>query len=283
MTFYIKQILNNNVVSATDPLGNELILTGRGLGFEAHVGDEISENKVEKTFHLHDDKIYSRFMVLLNEVPMEIIQLTDDIVHLAQNSLNYKISEGLYVSLSDHLHYAIERHKQGLEITNPLEWEVRHFYKDEYTVALQALAIIASRSGVLLPNAEACSIALHIVNAGMKNADGQVTEITKLIYQIQNIVKYWYGVTIDEKSINYQRFITHIKFFAQRVLRKTELNDDVDDLFTLIKKKHEKTVNCVNAIGDFIKKNYQYQMTDAEKLYLTVHIENMMQRQKNSI
>ncbi|UVO06685.1 PRD domain-containing protein [Pectobacterium polonicum] len=283
MTFYIKQILNNNVVSAMDSSGNELILTGRGLGFEAHVGDRIPADKVEKTFHLHDDKIYSRFMVLLNEVPMEIIQLTDDIVHLAQHALNYKISEGLYVSLSDHLHYAIERHKQGLEINNPLEWEVRHFYKDEYFVSLQALAIIASRCGVLLPNAEACSIALHIVNAGMKNADGQVTEITKLIYQIQNIVKYWYGVTIDEQSINYQRFITHIKFFAQRVLRKTELNDDVDDLFNLVKKKHEKTVNCVNAIGDFIKKNYQYQMTDSEKLYLTVHIENMMQRQKNSI
>lgn len=193
------------------------------------------------------------------------------------------MSEGLYVSLSDHLHYAIERQKQGQEIHNPLEWEVRHFYQDEYTIALQALAVIASRTGVLLPNAEACSIALHMANAGMKSPDGQVREITKLIYQIQNIVKYWYSMAIDEQNISYQRFITHIKFFAQRVLRKTELNDDVDDLFNLVKKKHEKTVNCVNAIGGFIKKNYQYQMTDAEKLYLTVHIENMMQRQKNSI
>lgn len=283
MTQTIKQILNNNVVSAIDAAGNERILTGRGLGFDARVGDIVPEDKVEKTFHLRDDKTTSRFMVLLNELPMEIIQLTDDIVRLAQQALDYKLSDGLYVSLSDHLHYAIERQKQGQEIHNPLEWEVRHFYQHEYTVALQALAVIAARTGVLLPNAEACSIALHIVNAGMKSPDGQVMEITRLIYQIQNIVKYWYGTTIDEQSISYQRFITHIKFFAQRVLRKTALNDDVDDLFNLVKKKHQKTVSCVNAIGEFIKKNYQYQMTDAEKLYLTVHIENMMQRQRNSI
>lgn len=182
MTQTIKQILNNNVVSAIDAAGNERILTGKGLGFEAHVGDIVSEDKVEKTFHLRDDKITSRFMVLLNELPVEIIQLTDDIVRLVQQDLDYKLSEGLYVSLSDHLHYAIERQNQGQEIHNPLEWEVRHFYQEEYTVALQALALIAARTGVLLPNAEACSIALHMVNAGMKSPDGQVTEITKLIY-----------------------------------------------------------------------------------------------------
>ncbi len=95
MTQTIKQILNNNVVSAIDAAGNERILTGRGLGFEARVGDIVSEDKVEKTFHLRDDKITSRFMVLLNELPVEIIQLTDDIVRLAQQDLNYKLSEGL--------------------------------------------------------------------------------------------------------------------------------------------------------------------------------------------
>lgn len=117
MTQTIKQILNNNVVSAIDAASNERILTGRGLGFEAYIGDIVSEDKVEKTFHLHDDKITSRFMVLLNELPVEIIQLTDDIVRLAQQDLDYKLSEGLYVSLSDHLHYAIERQKQGQEYT----------------------------------------------------------------------------------------------------------------------------------------------------------------------
>ena len=102
----IKQILNNNVVSSLDSNGVEVILTGKALGFNASVGDEVNVAHVEKTFHLHDDKVNDRFKVLLNEVPVEIIQLTDDIVNLARSSLNYTLSEIIYVSLADHLNFA---------------------------------------------------------------------------------------------------------------------------------------------------------------------------------
>lgn len=279
----IKQVLNNNVVSAVDASGVELILTGRGLGFNTTAGDDVPENNIEKIFRLDDDKIYSRFKVLLNEIPVEIVQLTDDIVKLAQTSLNYQLSEGLYVSLADHLNFALERIRAGMEIHNPLQWEVRNFYQKEYLVGHQALALIASRTGVLLPDAEACSIALHIVNAGMNNQDNQVMEITRLIYQIQNIVKYWFGMAIYEQSINYHRFITHVKFFAQRVINGVVLDNDDEILFTEINQRHEKTLGCVNAISEFIRKNYNHQMTKSEKLYLTVHIYNVMHRNQNSI
>ncbi len=108
-------------------------------------------------------------------------------------------------------------------------------------------------------------------------------EITRLIYQIQNIVKYWFGMAIYEQSINYHRFITHVKFFAQRVINGVVLDNDDELLFTEINKRHEKTVGCVNAISDFISKNYSHQMTKSEKLYLTVHIYNVMHRNQNSI
>lgn len=39
----IKQVLNNNVVSVSDASGAEFILTGRGLGFNARVGDIVDE------------------------------------------------------------------------------------------------------------------------------------------------------------------------------------------------------------------------------------------------
>ncbi|WP_437616351.1 CAT RNA binding domain-containing protein [Erwinia sp. V71] len=91
----IKQVLNNNVVSAVDASGVELILTGRGLGFNTTAGDEVPENSIEKIFRLDDDKIYSRFKILLNEIPVEIVQLTDDIVQLATSSLSYQLGEGL--------------------------------------------------------------------------------------------------------------------------------------------------------------------------------------------
>lgn len=39
--FTILQVLNNNVVSAADESGRELILTGKGLGFKAQPGKAI--------------------------------------------------------------------------------------------------------------------------------------------------------------------------------------------------------------------------------------------------
>lgn len=279
----IKQVLNNNVVSVSDASGAEFILTGRGLGFNARVGDVVRENNVEKTFSLTEGSAAERFKVLLNEVPVEVIQLTDDIVTLARNSLSHTLSDGLYVTLADHLNFALKRHEEGLEIKNPLEWEVRHLYRKEYLIGRQALALIASRTGQLLPDAEACSITLHIVNASMNVPDGQVMEMTRLIFQIQNIVKYWFTISIDEQSLNYQRFVMHLKFFAQRVMAGEILcNDDVE-LFEQMPKRYEKTLECVQAISEFVAKNYNHAMSSSEKLYLTVHIGNVINRQKNSI
>lgn len=279
----IKQILNNNVVSVSDPNGAEFILTGRGLGFNASAGDMVDETKVEKTFQLSNHAVSSRFKVLLNEIPVEVIQLTDDIISQAQQALSHTLSEALYVSLADHLHFALQRHLQGQELHNPLEWEVRHFYKKEYLIGRQALALIASRTGQLLPDAEACSIALHIVNAGMNAPDGQVMEMTRLIFQIQNIVKYWFSISIDEQSLNYQRFVTHLKFFAQRVMRGEIIDNDDAELFSQMPERYEKTLGCVEAISEFVAKNYRHKMSSSEKLYLTVHIGNVVSRQNHSI
>ncbi|WP_336147977.1 BglG family transcription antiterminator, partial [Klebsiella pneumoniae] len=228
---------------------------------------------------LAEGSVSDRFKVLLNEVPVEIIQLTDDIVTLARNSLGYPLSDTLYVSLADHLNFALKRYSEGLEIQNPLEWEVRHLYRKEYLVGRQALALIASRTGQLLPDAEACSITLHIVNASMNVPNGQVMEMTRLIFQIQNIVKYWFAISIDEQSLNYQRFVTHLKFFAQRVMAGEILNNDDAELFAQMPKRYEKTLECVQAISEFVAKNYNHSMSSSEKLYLTVHIGNVLSRQ----
>lgn len=279
----IKQILNNNVVSVSDEYGDEYILTGRGLGFNATAGDRVDPKKVEKTFRLSSNAVSDRFKVLLKEVPVEVIQLTDDIITLAQSSLSHPLSESLYVSLADHLNFALKRHRDGEVIHNPLEWEVRHFYRKEYLIGRQALAIIASNTGQLLPDTEACSIALHIVNSAMNAPDGQVIEITRLIFQVQNIVKYWFAISIDEQSLNYQRFVTHLKFFAQRVMAGEILDNDDAELLDQMPKRYEKTLGCVQAISEFIAKNYSHTMSSSEKLYLTVHIGNVINRQHNSI
>ncbi|MDU2938470.1 MAG: PRD domain-containing protein [Enterobacteriaceae bacterium] len=274
----VKQILNNNVVSAQDDRGIEVILTGRGLGFNTRVGARINNEAIEKIFRLENSQISARFKDLVAEVPVETLLLTADIVTLAREKLAHKLSEGLYVTLADHLHYALQRHSRQEELPNPLEWEVRHLYQEEYAVGRQALMLIAARNGSSLPDSEASSIALHIVNAGLNHTMGKTAQITQLIYQLQNIVKYFFNLPLDESSLNYQRFITHLKFFAQRVIDEVALNNNDDELFAAVQQRYQHTLKCVEAINTFVSKNYRHAMSNSEKLYLTVHIENIVQR-----
>ncbi|ACT05626.1 transcriptional antiterminator, BglG [Dickeya chrysanthemi Ech1591] len=274
----ITQVLNNNVVSVIDNQGQELILTGCGLGFHSRNGQDVEITRVEKIFRLQDDAISTRFKHLAQEVPLEILQLTADIVEMVKTQLPQKLSEGIYVTLADHLAFALQCQRNGTVIQNPLQWEVRHFYKQEFAVAEQALALIREALGVALPNDEACSIALHIVNAELGDNIGNMKQITQLIYQVQNIVKYYFQVSLDENSGNYHRFITHLKFFSQRVMEGTTLDNDDGELFTMVQQRYQKTLGCVEAINTFIKKNYQHTMTNSEKLYLTIHIDNMIHR-----
>ena len=279
----VRQILNNNVVSAVDDNGLEVILTGRGLGFNTRNGARIHLHEAEKIFRLQDSGISARFKDLVSEVPIDILQLTADIVSLAHETLKHKLSEGLYVTLADHLYFALERHKNNALLANPLEWEVRHFYTAEYAIGRQALGMVVARTGTVLPDSEACSIALHIVNAGLNDNLGKTTKITQLLCQLQQIVKYFFTLTRDEHSLNYQRFITHLKFFAQRVIDGEVLNNDDEELFTLAQQRYARTFECVEAIGTFVKKHYHHSMSHSEKLYLTVHIENIVQRSAHDV
>ncbi|MCS2154200.1 PRD domain-containing protein [Scandinavium goeteborgense] len=273
----VKQILNNNVVSAVDEDGLEIILTGRGLGFNTRAGDTIERNAIDKIFRLEDSQISARFKDLVSEVPVDILQITADIISHARTMLTHKLSEGLYVTLADHLHFALQRQKNNEILPNLLEWEVRHFYKAEYAIGRQGLGIIVARTGILLPESEACSIALHVVNAGLNDAMGKTTQITRLIYQLQNIVKIFFNLSLDEHTLNYQRFITHLKFFAQRVIDGVVINNDDEEFFALAQRRYQVTLKCVDAIDEFVRKNYHHPMSNSEKLYLTVHIENIVQ------
>lgn len=273
----VKQILNNNVVSVIDQDGLEMILTGRGLGFNIAPGVIVDESKVEKIFKLNkDDAISERLKLIIEGLPLEIVQLTTDIVELAKSELNKKFSDGLFVVLADHLNFAIKRLNDGIELNNPLEWEVKNYYKTEFDFAVRATQMVLKKYGIFLPEAEACSIALHIVNAQLDKNIIELKEITKLVFQIQNVVKYFFRIHFNDQTLNYQRFITHLKFFAQRVLKGEILSNEDSDYLDIIKNKNQKVFDCVIMIGEFLKKNYNHKMTDSEMLYLAIHIENLV-------
>ena len=48
----IDKIINNNIVSAFDETGLEVVIMGRGIGFQMKRGQEVPAEKIEKVFRI---------------------------------------------------------------------------------------------------------------------------------------------------------------------------------------------------------------------------------------
>lgn len=140
--------------------------------------------------------------------------------------------------------------------------------------------LIEEQCKVRLPEDEAGFIALHLANAQMDEAImHDMYEITKIMQELINIVKYYFHVDFDEEDVYYYRFITHLKFFAKRLLdHKFYEEDDSDDLWNVIRKKYKDSFRCVGRISEFIEKKYEHQLSKEEQIYLTIHIERVIKK-----
>lgn len=271
----IAKILNNNVVTIIDENNNESVVMGRGLGFKKHSGDLLDETLIERVFVMKSGELTSRLQELLSEIPMDVITTADKIILLAKDRLPGKLQNSVYISLTDHCHFAIERHKQGVDIRNVLLWEIKRLYPKEFAVGLEALDIIEQRLAVRLPEDEAGFIALHLVNAQLDSEMPEVLQITKIMQEILNIVKYQLSLDYNEQALSYHRFVTHLKFFAQRLIGKSTVFSDDESLHDVVKERYQLSYRCAEKIQVHIIKKYQYTLTKEELMFLTIHIERV--------
>lgn len=269
----IKKVINNNLVKSFNDKNQEVLVMGCGIGFKKLAGDIIDETKIEKIYVADNKEMSNKLVNLLEKVPIEHFQTANEIISFAKVSLGKKFNDNIYLTLTDHINFAVERAEQGIHIKNALLWEIKRFYNHEFFIGKEALGIIKKNLGVDLPEDEAGFITLHIVSALMDSSTiGETTEMTKVIQNILNIVKYHFNVQFDEYSLHYERFITHLKFFVQRVFSGIEIDDDDKSFLLALKEQYKNEYMCVLKVRDYINKEYGYELTEDEMVYLTVHI-----------
>jgi beta-glucoside operon transcriptional antiterminator len=273
----IYKILNNNAAVTRDQLGQEVIVMGKGIAYQKKIGDPIDEEIIDKIYSLSTKEIFSRLQELLTEIPIDYFNVSDKIINYAKLTLGKKLNESIYISLSDHIFAAANRFRQGVILKNALLWDIKRFYPDEYEVGKRALQFIRECFDLHFPEDEAGFIALHIVNAEEREESQDIYRVTKIIQEVSNIVRYYFQIEFDEKSVYFYRFIAHLKFFAQRLISgNMHENESDQDLLEVIKSKYENAFLCVEKIETYIKNNYNYNLTNEEKLYLTVHIQRVV-------
>ena len=274
----IDKIFNNNAVMVTEDNGRDSVIIGCGIAFRKKVGDEVDESLIEKTFILKEKDTLEKFKMILEHIPTEQISLCYDIVEYAKNMLNCELNDYIYVTLTDHISYTLKLFDEGIERPNILIWEIKKFYPKEYNIGLKALEFIESELGKKLNEEEAGNIALHLITAQI-NGKSDKTDIaynmTKKIQDILNIVKYTYDIELDEHSLNYERFITHLRFFFKRLNNKTQYrNENEDFLLQQVKEKYKDAYKCMLKIEKYLN----IELSHEEQLYLTLHIKRIVNR-----
>ncbi len=248
---------------------------GKGIGYHVKHGMEVPRDKVEKIFRLDNPGIVSKFRNLLAQMPLEHLQISSEIIDYARNVLNKKLNHNIYLTLTDHINFSIERYRKKMMFTNPLIREVKNFYREEYLVGEYAVALIDRKLGIRFPADEAASIALHIVNAEYNIKMRDTIDITNLIQEVMGIIREYFHIELDENSLSYERLITHLRFLAGRIYCR-ELSDGANLEFSrMISEMYPEEYRCSLKIRDYIQEKYEHYVTDEEVSYLAVHIKRV--------
>ena len=273
----ILKVLNNNAATTIDPnTNNEMVIMGRGIAFGKKSGDEVDESKIEKLFTLEGDGGIDKVKNMLKNIPEEVLECSEVIISHCESEFNCKLSDHIYLSLADHIAFSLKRYKDNMMVKNNLLWEIKRIHKKEYNEAVWALNYINSRFDVELPMDEAGFIAFHFINA-LNNVE--VTEtlaVTKLVQEITCIIEKTFKLKFKDNDISYDRLITHLKFFAHRLFNNIKIENKEDEFLKLIEKQYNKAYKCAIKIKKFLKKQYDYDVEDAEIVYLSMHIQRVI-------
>lgn len=269
----ILRVFNNNVVVARSSQGDDVVLTGRGLGFQAKPGQSVDESKVVRTFAPVDGRDVDHLGQLVAAVPPEHVKLAVVALEAAGLSEVADSSPSLLVTLSDHLSFAIKRVREDIRLDYPLESEVGHLFPQELAQARKVLASVNQVSEVQLPDGEAVAIAMHLVNVGFTTGDLSYTyKLTGILQQLLDVVGETYGRKLESTSISVARFITHLRYLFVRIQSGKQLEGEPSAVGKAIRESQPEAYRCAELVATLLDLRLDTTVTPDETAYLALHI-----------
>lgn len=283
----IKRKFNNNVVLSEATDHTEVVLIGKALAFGRKIGDKIDESQIDKKYVLDQQAVSASFNTLLGEIPPQNFFLASKIIEEAEQTLKTSFNSLLFISLVDHLNYALERCRQGKTLKNAMLWEIKRFYPKEYACAKQSLKTIHHYENIWLSDDEAGYIALHFVNAEQGTEMQDTILMTEIVQHAVKIIRYHFQIVLDENSLNYIRLITHLRYFVLRAMKKEEQTDVTrGELLPFLTAQYPEIWNCVRKISVYFEKELHVRCSDDEYTFLMLHVirvvkKDIMERQRS--
>ncbi len=264
--------VNNNVAICQDNRGQELIAFGRGIGYPPTPYELTDLSLIQRTFY----DVSADYLGMIESLPSDVVEFTAEVVDKARGLLPYDISPNLLLTLADHIAFAIKRSQQGIYIKMPLTYDLEQTYPLEIGMGRQVLEQVKARFKVLLPRDEASGIAMAFINARIYSADDADVKIEAddrdILENFTSIIEEEMGVTIDRDTFNYTRYATHVRYLLDRLRSGQGIDSVNSDVYADLRKEFTTTAACVDRIVAWLGKEYGFQVTGEEQLYLLLHV-----------
>lgn len=275
----IKKVLNSSVILVSDEQDKEYIILQKGIGYGGKPGQKVTVLDGSKVFVPVSPSDRSQLLKLLDEIPATYLEITQKTVQYAQQQLHTTLNEHIYLALTDHLHFAVERMKEHIVIANRVFWELKTFYPKEYDIGLYACRLVKEALDIELPVEEAANVAFHIANAQKdENSQYDAMRAAKLIGKIIMLVTYTMNCQPDKESLHYSRFISHLQYFAERFFADKMLASEDDFLYNQISAGYPRAITCAEKVRTLVLKEYDKLIPNEEVAYLAVHIQRLTTR-----
>ncbi|MED3823386.1 PRD domain-containing protein [Priestia flexa] len=274
-SFFVKKVLNNNVLIATHNAYKEVVLIGKGIGFNKKKNDEIDADAVEKMFLLKSEEEQEQYKQLLLQVDENVIEMMNDIITHIQARVSKPLNEHIHIGLTDHIAFAVKRFQQGLNLKNPFLIETKALYPKEFEIAEEVVAMIHEKVGVQLPIGEVGFIALHIHSALTEKNILEVNQDSQLIQTIINVIEESLNLDVNKESVHYMRLIRHLHFAIDRV-KTGEVIEEPKKIALLLKEEYPLCYNLSWKVIKIMQQALHLPVYEAEAVYLTMHLQRLM-------
>lgn len=269
--------INNNVAEAVDGNGKKLVVFGKGIGFPKVPYELTDLSKISVTYYLLDDY----FLKLIEELPEAVLNVSFEIVTLAESTLNETFNQNLVFSLADHINFAIKRMKSYREVKLKFSNDIASLYPNETQVATNALKMIQKELKVMLPESEITALALNLINNRFEN---QLSEEDMLkeetIEEITTAIEYDLEIQVDRQEFNYLRFRTHLEYYFNRLRSGEQFVDGNKELMRLLASNKGQIYDLTQKIAILIEDKIKVAINSDEMLYLMIHVNRLYEKNR---
>ncbi|MBP2079223.1 glucose PTS transporter transcription antiterminator GlcT [Oceanobacillus polygoni] len=272
--YTVKKALNNNVLIASDNEGQEVVLIGKGIGFNRKKNDTITEDVIEKLFVLRNEKEQANYIKLLPQVDEAVLKTIIESINIIQARSNTPLHEKVHVAFTDHIAFAISRLLKGMAIKNPFLKETKALYPAEYEIAADVVDYINQSLQLELPEGEIGFIALHIHSAITEKTIADLNKYSQLVTKLINVIEDQLQIKIDKESIHYLRLVRHLRYTIERIINN-ELIEEPEKIANLLKTEYPVCYNLAWKLIKIMQQTLNTSVYDGEVVYLTMHLQRL--------